>query len=75
MFLRNLLFLCLCVALIAITGLYVYPAQAAVVWGLLFLCWICYRLKLRARNIFEEPARQVVTVPISCHREREDNAS
>lgn len=29
-------------------GMYVYPACPALVWMLLFVCWACYRLRLRA---------------------------
>lgn len=31
---------------------YLYTIQAALVWGLLFLCWACYRLRLRAIALF-----------------------
>jgi uncharacterized membrane protein len=31
---------------------YLYTIQAALVWGLLFLCWACYRLRLRAVALF-----------------------
>lgn len=31
---------------------YLYTIQAALVWGLLFLCWACYRLRMRALALF-----------------------
>lgn len=31
---------------------YVYPSNPWIVWGLLFLCWVCYRLHLRAQALF-----------------------
>ena len=31
---------------------YVYPAQPLAVWGLLFFCWLCYRLRRRAIETF-----------------------
>ena len=31
---------------------YVYPTHPVVVWSLLGLCWACYRLSLRAQNLF-----------------------
>jgi hypothetical protein len=52
MFLRNLLFLCFCVIVAAGIGFYVFPTHAYLVWGLLFLCWACFRLKLRADSLF-----------------------
>lgn len=52
MFLRNLLFLCFCAAVAAGIGLYVYHTHTYLVWGLLFLCWLCFRLKMRADNLF-----------------------
>jgi hypothetical protein len=33
-------------------GIYVYPAQPTLVWCLLFLCWACYRLRMRALALF-----------------------
>ena len=33
-------------------GLMVYPAYPALVWVLLFVCWACYRLKMRAAAQF-----------------------
>jgi hypothetical protein len=40
-------------ALVALAlGLYVFPAQPWLAWGLLFLCWACFRLSLRAQRIF-----------------------
>jgi hypothetical protein len=33
-------------------GIYVYPANPWIAWGLLFLCWVCYRLHLRAQALF-----------------------
>ena len=33
-------------------GMYVYPARPTVVWTLLFVCWACYRLHLRAVCLF-----------------------
>ena len=32
---------------------YVYPTHPALVWFLLGLCWVCYRLGLRAQFLFK----------------------
>ncbi len=32
-------------------GIYVYPQYPALVWVMLFVCWACYRLGLRAHEI------------------------
>ena len=42
--------------LAAATGLYVYPARPALVWLLLGVCWLCYRLSLRAEALFGKRA-------------------
>ncbi len=68
MFLRNLLFLCFCVAVAVGIGLYVYHTHPYVVWGLLFLCWACFRLKLRADTLFGERAREAMTIASSGHK-------
>ena len=41
-------------------GLYIYPTTPAVVWILLALCWVCYRLSLRAEALFgkREPTQR-----------------
>lgn len=36
-------------------GLYVYPTRPALVWGLLLLCWCCYRLSRHAQARFGAP--------------------
>jgi|GEM_PF-2692486 hypothetical protein len=48
-------------------GLYVFPEQPWIGWALLFFCWGCYRLKMRADRLFgERRARaQVENFPIS----------
>ncbi|MDX2284048.1 MAG: hypothetical protein NW241_07785 [Bacteroidia bacterium] len=33
-------------------GHFVYPVNPLIVWALLFFCWLCYRLHLRARRTF-----------------------
>lgn len=33
-------------------GLYVYPGQPSVIWGLLAFLWVCYRLRMRAVTLF-----------------------
>ncbi len=33
-------------------GFYVYPTRPALVWTLLAVCWMCYRLRLRAEARF-----------------------
>ena len=33
-------------------GVYVYPVSPTLVWCLLFLCWVCYRLRMRAVALF-----------------------
>ena len=33
-------------------GIYVYPVSPTLVWCLLFLCWACYRLRMRAVALF-----------------------
>lgn len=33
-------------------GLYVFPERPYLAWGLLFLCWACFRLRLRAVRLF-----------------------
>lgn len=38
-------------------GLYVFPERPSLAWGLLFLCWACYRLRLRALRLFGRPTR------------------
>lgn len=35
-------------------GAYVYHSAPVVVWGLLFFCWTCYRLRMRAIALFSE---------------------
>lgn len=62
MFLRNLLFLCFCAVVAAAIGLYVYHTHAYLVWGLLFLCWACYRLKMRADTLFGERSGTSVSI-------------
>jgi len=37
-------------------GLYVFPQRPYLAWCLLFLCWACYRLRLRALRLFGRPA-------------------
>lgn len=36
-------------------GLYVYPTRPGLVWVLLAVCWVCYRLQMRAAALFGEP--------------------
>ena len=44
-------------------GLVVYPAYPALVWALLFVCWACYRLKMRAVAQFAHaPARPASSI-------------
>lgn len=51
MIFRNVLVLVFCaVAAIGIGS--IYQSHAYLVWGLLFLCWACYRIKLRAESLF-----------------------
>ena len=33
-------------------GLYVYPSRPTLVWTLLAVCWICYRLHRKAQARF-----------------------
>lgn len=33
---------------------FVYPTHPALVWTLLGLCWVCFRLGLRAQKMFRE---------------------
>ena len=33
-------------------GLYVFPERPWIGWALLFFCWACYRLKMRADRLF-----------------------
>ena len=33
-------------------GLYVFPERPWIGWALLFFCWACYRLKMRAERLF-----------------------
>lgn len=40
-------------------GMYVYPAHPALVWTLLFVCWACYRLRLRAVAQFGSLTRTI----------------
>jgi hypothetical protein len=35
-------------------GIYVYPVSPTLVWCLLFLCWACYRLRMRAVALFSD---------------------
>lgn len=65
MFLRNLLFLCVCVVIATGIGLYVYQSHPYLVWGLLFLCWLCFRLKLRADTLFRQRSSESVAVTTS----------
>ncbi len=37
-------------------GLFVFPERPYLAWGLLFFCWACYRLRLRALRLFGRPA-------------------
>lgn len=75
MFLRNLLFLCFCVVVAAGIGLYVYHTHAYVVWGLLFLCWAVFRLKMRADSLFGERSREALTVASFGHKDGEVHGS
>ena len=68
MLFRNLLFLCFCVVVAAGIGLYVYHTHAYVVWALLFLCWVVFRLKMRADSLFGERSRETLTVASSGHK-------
>lgn len=45
----------LCAGMVA----YVYPQTPLAIWGLLLLCWACYRLHLRAAAL-EERRKQMV---------------
>jgi hypothetical protein len=39
-------------------GHYVYPERPVLVWSLLFVCWACYRLRMRAVALFgSKPVR------------------
>jgi|GEM_PF-4629311 hypothetical protein len=49
----NGLMLLLAGAIAAGIAWYVYPVNPTLVWILLFLCWGCYRLHLRAKSLFE----------------------
>ena len=69
MFLRNGMVFLACLLLAAVCG-YVYHINAYAVWGLLALCWICYRLKLRAKTLFG--AR--VTAPVRVSQNSDANA-
>jgi hypothetical protein len=33
---------------------YVYPTHPVVIWSLLAVCWICFRLGLRAQRMFRD---------------------
>lgn len=33
-------------------GLYVYPDQPVLIWGMLAFLWACYRLRMRAVTLF-----------------------
>jgi len=39
-------------------GVYVYPVSPTLVWCLLFLCWACYRLRMRAVALFGSKTRR-----------------
>lgn len=58
---RNILRRCFAVAALAVVasamGFYVYPTHPILVWSLLAVCWVCYRLALRARALFAERPR------------------
>lgn len=41
-------------AVIMTTSIYVYHINPVVVWTLLFVCWACYRLKMRADTLFSK---------------------
>lgn len=62
MFLRNLLLLCFCVIVSVGIGLYVYDTHPYLVWGLLFLCWLCFRLKMRADSLFRKRSVEPIAV-------------
>lgn len=43
----------LCAAILAVGyGRFVYPVNPLIVWCLLFVCWLCYRLRRRAIATF-----------------------
>ncbi|MBC8101634.1 MAG: hypothetical protein H7Z41_03505 [Cytophagales bacterium] len=44
---------------------YVYPSHPVLVWGLLGLCWACFRLSLRAKKLFGTTPPEQTAVPAS----------
>ncbi|GAB4453862.1 MAG: hypothetical protein OHK0029_07510 [Armatimonadaceae bacterium] len=50
---RNVVPVVLAALVALVFVVYVYPISPLAVWALLFLCWGCYRLHLRARALFD----------------------
>ncbi len=63
--LRKLLLVVFCAVTATGIGFYVYQTHAYLVWGLLFLCWACYRLTLRANHLFGTQNGVRVSVPLT----------
>jgi hypothetical protein len=40
-------------------GIYVYPQRPWLVWTLLFFCWLCYRLKMRAHALYSQRSQRL----------------
>jgi hypothetical protein len=55
-------------------GLYVYPDKPYVVWTMLFLCWACYRLRMRAEALFNKQQRPQ-RAPVKLHERANDYSS
>ena len=56
-------------------GLFVYPVYPALVWTLLFLCWACYRLRMRAVAQFSSLAAGRSAAPASHWPDDEDESA
>jgi len=66
MILRKLLLFLFYAVVAAGIGFYVYQSHPHLVWGLLLLCWICYRMKMRADNLFGARRMAIPTsIPVS----------
>ena len=59
---KNLAFAAFFVVAAIGLGLYVFPTNQYIAWGLLFLCWLCFRLSLRAKALFDKRSRVTETV-------------
>jgi hypothetical protein len=57
--LKKVLFIVFCGVAALLYALYIYPTHPYLVFGLLFLCWGCYRLMLRAEKLFGNKEKEI----------------